>query len=86
MFPADTQLAILSTVAWPKALCPTHTAGADSQRPMHGTPTTRTSGPSAFGSLSRSAFAPAIWHDSVSQTRTVTGGGGDSLVSTMSKW
>ena len=40
---------------------------------------TRTSAsPCAIGSASCSACAPAIWHDSVSQTRTVIGGGGAS--------
>src|SRR5665213_1833478 len=40
---------------------------------MHGAPSTRTPSPCSDSSERRNASAPAIWHDSVSQTRTVIG-------------
>src|SRR5665213_570636 len=40
---------------------------------MHGAPSTRTPSPCSDSSERRNAAAPAIWHDSVSQTRTVIG-------------
>ena len=42
---------------------------------MHGARTTRTSLPSAPGSVANSFSAPAIAQDNESQTRMVTGGG-----------
>jgi hypothetical protein len=75
-----------ASVACPNAFCPTHTAGASAQRPMHGAAITRTLGPTSFGSLSRSCCAPAMRHDRVSHTRTVTAGGADSPSFTTSKW
>ena len=45
-----------------------------------------TPGPSVFGSVASRCSAPAIAHDSESQTRTVTAGGGVSPSFTTSKW
>ena len=77
--------AICSTVARSTGLRPTTAAGACSQRPMQGAPITRTPGQSACSHAARSASAPAIWQDSVSQTRTVSAGGGVSPSFTTSK-
>ena len=74
-----------SGVARSIGLRPTTAAGACSQRPMHGAPMTRTPDPQALSSAACSASDPAIRHDSVSQTRTVSGGGGVSPSFTTSK-
>ena len=73
------------TVARSIGLRPTTAAGACSQRPMHGAPMTRTSDPQALATAAWSASDPAIWHESVSQTRTVKAGGGVSPSFTTSK-
>ena len=52
---------------------------------MHGARTTRTPGPSLFGSSANSRSAPLSAQESESQTRTVTAGGGVSPSFTTSK-
>src|SRR5207237_1087694 len=85
VFPSFTHFATPSAFAWPNAFCPTHTAGASAQRPMHGARSTRTSGPTSDGSFAMRSSAPAIAHESVSHTRTVTFGGAFSPSFTTSK-
>ena len=71
-----------STRRWP-----TMTAGAWSQAPMQGARTTRTAaGSSAARSSASSRSAPDMAQLRLSQTRTVTGGGGVSPSFTTSKW
>ena len=53
---------------------------------MQGARTTRTSAPSLAGSRASSCSAPAIAQDRMSQTRTVTAGGGAASSFTTSKW
>ncbi len=83
-FPATAAMTA-STLARSIGLRPTTAAGACSQRPMHGAPMTRTSGPQALATAACSASDPASWHDSVSQIRTVSAGGGLSPSFTTSK-
>ena len=52
---------------------------------MHGARTTRTPGAARESSVS-SRSLPAMAHESESQTRMVTGGGGASPSFTTSKW
>ena len=52
---------------------------------MQGARTTRTLGPSVAGRSPSRCSAPSIAHESESQTRTVTGGGGVSPSFTTSK-
>ena len=51
---------------------PTTAAGACSQRPMQGAAMTRTPGPRSSGRRASRSCAPAISHDRLSQTRTVS--------------
>ena len=51
-----------------------------------GAGTTRTPGPRSFGSRASRSPAPAISHDRLSQTRTVSDAGAASPSLTMSKW
>ena len=53
---------------------------------MQGAAITRTRGPSSAGRRSSSPPAPAIAHESVSHTRTVTGAGAAPPSFTTSKW
>ena len=61
--------------------------GALSQRPMQGARTTRTLGAErVLQARASSCSAPAMAQVRLSQTRTVSGGGGGSPSFTTSKW
>ncbi len=60
--------------------------GALWQPPMQGARTTRSLGPELAGSSATRLRAPNISQVRLSQTRTVSGGGGVSPSITMSKW
>jgi len=74
--PPATAAATLSGEDCGTCTWPTATTGARSQAPMHGARRTRTSGPSLPGNAARSFSAPAMAQDRLSQTLTVTAGGG----------
>ena len=78
MCPAATAAVTASGVACAIGLRPTTATGACSQRPTHGAGITRTLAPRPLRNASISRGAPASSHDSDSQTRTVSGGGGVS--------
>ena len=82
----STQARTRSTVAFVTWRWPTSATGASSQRPMQGARTTRTPSPTAAGRASSSAGAPRHSQVRLSQTRTVSGGGGLSPSITTSKW
>jgi len=75
-----------STVACSCNAWPIATAGARWHPPMQGARTTRTPSPSLPRNPSSNCAAPASSQLRLSQTRTVSGGGGASPSMTMSKW
>src|SRR5258706_3556694 len=75
-----------STVAFRTGNCPTTATGADSQRPTQGAWSTRTSLPRVLARSLIRISEPKSAHESESQTRTVSAGGGGSPSFTTSKW
>jgi hypothetical protein len=86
VLPASTAAFTFSNVAFGIGFWCTTATGASSQRPTQGACFTRTLRPRRLGNSRSSFSAPAISQESESQTRTVSGGGGNSPSFTTSKW